>query len=471
MENTNDFWTQLYCKTWKLGSLVGLALLVSACGSEQNEGEGQIVGTTGNALTELPAAARARREAEVNDHIADWHARAAHVIVDTITQENGDVVDLVAAESVPGSQLEPPTATLPVEMDRRDAREAVAEEPVREGAADRSVVRYVRPKYSRYVDGSSDAKSLTDFIRDQVRPGGPPQGSAPGTPCTNNCERLYAASRLTESIKGVASYVNANWSPGSTASGTFFLAQTNVIDPNTSITTNAEWIGWIIGRNPILSDTVARVYTEFFTAGTNNQGNYVGGWSGMSGQYLGFVPLAGAAIAIGDAVGGQSVVGGSQYAHKMQIEYFPAAQWNCGAGCTGSWWLIYDTYWVGHYPVGSSSPKINFNRITNSAPAIDWYGEIYDPAPGTWTSTDMGSAQYASSTSTWQQVGYFRNLLYQKAVDFVWYWPTTSFVSNPGNDDPDCYTRYLNFNTDPAWRTSLWFGGPGRTSTNGCDPF
>jgi hypothetical protein len=230
-------------------------LLVTACGGEQDEGALQLVGTKESRLTEVPeaTAARASRESEVNEYIADWHARAGHVILDTVTQKNGDVVDLVAAASVPGSQIDPPQAPPQATL---DPREEVVEQPINEGAGDASVIRYVRPKFSRYVDGSSGANSIADFIRDQVRP---------GTPCTNNCKRLYAGSQLTKANKGASSYINANWSPGQIDSSTFFLAQTNVVDFNTSTETDAEWIGWIIGRDPLLGNNAARLYTEFFT--------------------------------------------------------------------------------------------------------------------------------------------------------------------------------------------------------------
>lgn len=156
----------------------------------------------------------------------------------------------------------------------------------------------------------------------------------------------------------------------------------------------------------------------------------------------------------------------------MLIEYFSAAENPCGAGCTGSWWLLYDSTWVGYYPVGTSAPNVNFNLITSSAPNLDWYGEVYDSTPSTWTTTDMGSAQYASATSTWQQVGYFRLLGHKLNSTGSWTASTGAQVTDTGGDDPNCYARLeQTFASDPAWQTTMWFGGPGRTSTNGCNPF
>jgi hypothetical protein len=45
-------------------------------------------------------------------------------------------------------------------------------------------------------------------------------------------------------------------------------------------------------------------------------------------------------------------------------------------------------------------------------------------------------------------------------------------VLDTGGGDPECYTRVMEARpSDPGWRTIMWFGGPGRTSSNDCDPF
>lgn len=445
------------------GSLVlaVLGLALPGCADDDPESEG----TTHASLAQSDAAGgRAGRLAEVAQYLAAWHEARGHRILRTVTDPTGDVVDIVAAETVEGSQVPQPAPPADVPAPGVDR----LPEPGRDGASDPAVVRFVRPGFSRYVDGIDRVASFDAYLELVERSHGTPQppGVPPGAPCTNNCQRLYAGSFQSSSNRGADSWVNGNWSPGQVDSGTFFLAQTNVIDFNTSLTTNAEWIGWIIGRNPALYDSSTRVMSEFYTAGTNNTGNYVGGWANL---VSGFVPVAGAGVALGDLVTGVSTVGGNQYDHRMVIEYFPAANQPCGYGCTGSWWLLYDSGWVGYFPVGSL--WINFDRIWNSAPTITWYGEVFDPTPGTWTATDMGSAQYASSTSNWQQAGYFRMMSYKNASNNTWYWSTAAQVLDNGNDDPACYTRWETYYTDPAWRTTMYLGGPGRTATNGCDPF
>ena len=452
-----------------------LALAATACGGGTGPGgefdeSSEPAQKSRNSLVDAAEAALASRRAEVDDHMARWHAAAGHRVVDTVTEDYGngivDVVDLVAADSVPGSQGSPP----PPAFQPAPGELHFTDQPLRKGAGDPSLVRFVRPSFERYVDGSSRADSLARYMA-EIPLGIPPTGTAPGAPCTNNCQRLYAASRQNTANLGIRSSVNANWGPGEIASSTFFLAQTNVSDLSVNINTAAEWIGWIIGRNPFLNGLAARLYTEFFTAGINNTGNYIGGWAGP-GRNLGFVPLAGAWIAVEDQVPwGLSTVGGNQIAHVMFIEYYSTAQWNCGSGCTGSWWLGMDGGWVGHYNVGASAPNVNFNRITSSAPTLDWYGEVYDPSPATWTATDMGSPQYASASSTWQQAGFFRHLQYRRTSDGSLINSTGAQVLNVGGDDPNCYSRYEQTFTDPNWTTTMWFGGPGRTSTNGCDPF
>jgi hypothetical protein len=398
--------------------------------------------------------------------MAEWHAAAGHRVVRTVTEDNGDVVDLVAAESVPGSQGSPP----PPQTDANALALDYKEFPLRTGAGDPSVVRFVRPRFEHYASGRSHSRSFAQYLT-ELPEGVPPAGLAPGTPCTTDCLRLYAASRHNVSNIGVFSNVNAYWGPGEIESNTFFVAQTNVSDLSVNIKTSAEWIGWIIGRIPALSDTAARLYTEFFTAGTDNTGPYIGGWAGPGGS-AGFVPLAGAWIALGDpAPNNFSTVGGSQYAIQIYITYFSSAAWNCGSGCTGSWWLGLGGGWVGHYKVGAANPNINFDRITSSAPTAEWYGEVYDPSPGSWTVTDMGSPQKASSTSTYGQSAWFADLGFRRAADNVPLNSTGAQVANAGGDDANCYTRYEETTTDPNWDTVMWFGGPGRTSTNGCDPF
>lgn len=458
------------------GSMLGLPLLLAAgaCSGGTGTGESnespEAAQESRHSLVDGAEAARASRRAEVEEHIAKWHASAGHRVVDTVTEDYGngivDVVDLVAAESVPGSQGSPP----PVPFEPGPGELHFASQPLRKGAGDPSVVRFVRPNLERYVDGSSGADSVARYLA-EVPVGMPPSGAAPGVPCTNNCQRLYAASRQNTANLGIRSSVNAHWAPGEIDTNTFFLAQTNVVDISVNINTSAEWIGWIIGRNPFLNDFASRLYSEFFTAGINNQGNYVGGWVGP-GRNLGFVPLAGAWIALDDLVPwGFSTVGGNQIAHVMYIEYYSTAQWNCGSGCTGSWWLGMDGGWVGHYPVGGANPNVNFDRITSSAPTLDWYGEVLDITPATWTVTDMGSAQYASASSNWQQAGFFRNLQFRRTSDGAYVNSTGAQVFDAGGDDPNCYTRFEQSYTDPNWMTTMWFGGPGRTSTNGCDPF
>lgn len=450
-------------------ALCALALLVfaSACGGESADAEDPFIEKLTVASAVKTSAGRDARAQEVTERIVRWHAEAGHRIVATVTEKNGDVVDLVAAESVPGSQVKgPPEPTLIYPPGTEEP-----EDPDFIGAGDPNIVRYVRPKFAGYVEGGHSAESIDEYIRNAEVGGPPAPGLVPGTPCTTNCQRLYAASRQTVSNKGVSAYVNANWSPGTVASSdTFFLAQINAIDLNTNVATNAEWVGLIIGRNPQLSDTNARIFSEYYTAGTNNVGPYIGGWSG-AGFPAGFVPRAGSPVSLFDQVDTISTVGGSQYSKKLTVEWFPTSTDPCGTGCTGSWWLGYGTKWFGYYPVGASTPNINFDRITNSAPTVDWYGEVWDGSPTLWTATDMASNQYAvSGSGNFNNVGYFRLLSYKRASDSAWLSSSTAQVQDAGGDDPDCYTRSEQALT-AGWETTMWFGGPGATTTNGCDPF
>ena len=108
--------------------------------------------------------------------------------------------------------------------------------------------------------------------------------------------------------------------------------------------------------------------------------------------------------------------------------------------------------------------------MTNQGAEGVYYGEVFDNAPGTWTTTDMTSGQFASSTNQFGKVGYFRNLMLRKKSDGNWYWVNPANAVVVLGDDTNCYTQWLTeFTGDPTWRTTIFFGGPGGGGS--CDPF
>jgi hypothetical protein len=244
-------------------------------------------------------------------------------------------------------------------------------------------------------------------------------------------------------------------------------------------------VGIIVGRDTQIYDSTARLISEFYTAGAGSIDHYIGGWSAPSGV-KGYITLAGAPIALGDAVPGQSVVDGDQYDHQVAVIRAP----ECGApGCVGGWWLAYDGAWIGHHPIGArasaetcaADPAANgcatipFDLIDNAAQGIDWYGEIFDPTEHTWTSTDMGSPRFpqAGSATSFKSSAYFRALSGLDQASGAWQWANVANVKNLGGDDSNCYRVNIVDHTadDPNWRVTSWFGGPGADCMNACNPY
>jgi hypothetical protein len=436
-----------------------LVLATLAHGCVSSEDESRDVSGTEQALAadEDPATAKQRRHGEVNAWIDEWHAQEGHKVIGQEVESDGTVVDIVSADSIPGSRVRP--ASEPLTFDKLPEEGA---RPRLDRPVDPNVVRIVRPHFARYVEGLEKAATLREYVS-KLEPGTPFPGS----------QRLYAGSRVAWDVRGAYSMVNAIWqgsnNPGS---GEFFLAQTSVTDFGGAGGGDDEWVGWVIGRHPSVYDSNARLMTEFFTAGIGTTGNYAGGWAGSSGLSAGFVPYSGASVHVGDQVPGSvSVVDGAQYSHEMSIMWDPA----CGkTGCTGGWWLAFDGQWVGHYPIGTAANQsVPFDLINSQADEISFIGEVFDSTQGTWTATDMTSGIFpstASSTAPWQKSGYYANMQIRKASDNTWYLVNPANVVNYGGDDANCYTRFAVSLAAP-WNATTWFGGPGKTNANSCDPY
>lgn len=401
------------------------------------------------------------RQALVDYHIQKWHDSRGHKIIRTVVDEDGSVVDLVDADTVPGSRAEPP----PLPVDRREKpEESVAPTTYREGAGDPNIVRYVRPLFSAWVSGNDQSSSLDEFIRKASRTHGTPEAGS---------ERLYAGVSYSEAdMTGADSTVNMRFSgadvPGS---DNFFLAQTAVIDLGSSGRSDDQFIGWILGRNPYIYDSLARILTEFYVSGFEEEdvGDYEGGWSGCASEacVLGFIPAAGAAHAVGDQVSGLSVIDGAQYAHRMLVQRDD----NCSQDqCVSSYWLLYDSTWVGHYEIGTAD-NIRLFKLKDGFPVALWYGEVFDNSEQGWTNTDMTSGLFPNATgASWRKTGYFAKI--GKQVGTGQPWSDVPSLTFGGGDDSDCYRGTIRMSPDPTWSSTLWFGGPGGNNTAAtCDPY
>ena len=91
-----------------------------------------------------------------------------------------------------------------------------------------------------------------------------------------------------------------------------------------------------------------------------------------------------------------------------------------------------------------------------------WYGEVFDPTPSTWTTTDMGSGQFADlgiGNAAWiRSLGIF--------TDGSGFW-TSPTVDDPMTIyDPNCYTR-TPLAKQPDGELWLFLGGPGGDAPGG----
>jgi hypothetical protein len=123
-------------------------------------------------------------------------------------------------------------------------------------------------------------------------------------------------------------------------------------------------------------------------------------------------------IGLGERIGfgWLSTVGGTQYESLYQIKFLPDS-----GGTNGNWWVGHNGYWLGYYP-GKLFGEGPSNLLASNACEVDWYGEVHDSTPETWTWTDMGSGRFASEG--WGNAAYFRDPSYVSLdAAGTWSWP------------------------------------------------
>jgi len=398
--------------------------------------------TPGDTITRLPDPtirrveppvldpAQQKRQDEVDQYLAARYQAQGWQIVDTTQTHLGDIIDWLDPASVPGSQEEPPPTLPPEEMQLPEGALLQLTEldmyPELRGPV--GTIPMYRPSFAAYILEDSGASSVEDFIKNYQVPGRPAGET-----------RLYAGLGSIVANKHVASWVNAFG--GTIETGTFSLLEMLVACRGPSPSTTREQIGITASRDKAnFGDSVLRLQIEFLTAGDTALGSNIGGWDG---KVLGFIPAAGRPYGPGTALMA-SVVGGTQYESRFDIELF-----------NGNWWVGHNGNWLGYYP-GSL-----FDLIPSSACEVNWYGEVYDRSPTTWTWTDMGSGQFASTG--WRNAAYFRDPFYSDTAGTP-HWPDGALNLSP-NDDA-CYTRTdLSTGTTP-WDRYFYLGGPGADAPN-----
>lgn len=362
------------------------------------------------------------RQREVDHYIAD-QLYDGYEIVETTQMYSGDLVDWVDPDSVPGSNVEPPPpipaselVTPPgVELQRTE----LDDHPELRGPE--GTIPFVRPRFADYVRGDSGDATLGDYLARGA------SGQLYGL------NRLYAGYYKTVPNTMVAGYVDnlvgqVDW-------GTFSLIEVATHCPGPDEPRTGELVGAVVSKDMAnFYDDLLRVRVEFYSRGRG-----IGGWDGRA---AGFVAAIGRPYGPNTPVT-QSVVGSSQYESFFKIQ-------NYG----GNWWIAHNGNWLGYYP-GSL-----FNLIRYQSCKAAWYGEVYDPTPTDWTTTDMGSGYYAAAG--FRRAAYVRDPYYASATGS--WWADGAIVMGP--TDAACYTDTSMFSGAAPWERYFYLGGPGGNAWN-----
>ncbi len=369
----------------------------------------------------------AERQREVDQYIARELYRG-YAIVDTTQTYSGDLIDWVDPDSVPGSTIEPPPPVTADELATPAGvelqRTELDDHPELRGPE--GTIPFVRPRFADYVRGGSGEATFGDYLARAA--GGQPYG----------WNRLYAGYYKNVSHTMVAGYVDnlvgqVDW-------GTFSLIEVASHCPGYDPPNTAELVGAVVSKDMAsFYDDLLRVRVEFFTRGFTRQGTNIGGWDGKVG---GFVAAAGRPYGPNTPVT-QSVVGSSQYESFFRIQ-------NYG----GNWWIAHNGNWLGYYPGWL------FDLMPYQGCTAAWYGEVYDPTPTDWTTTDMGSGYYAAAG--YRKAAYVRDPYYGTASG-AW-WADGATVMGP--TDPACYTDTSMYSGAAPWERYFYLGGPGGNAWN-----
>lgn len=422
------------------------ASLLSGCGTGAEDREDRLgnaeTAPVGQSLPE-PAIRRVdpptldaeqhRRQAEVDQYLAQRYDDLGWRIVETTQTYIGDIIDWLDPASVPGSDAEPPPRPSPEELQPAPGASLALSEfdmyPELRGP--HGTIPMLRPSFARYVQGDAAAKSIDDFIINH---------HVPGMPAGQR--RLYAGLGKVVANTTAMSFTNAFG--GTIETGTFTLLEMSILNSGPSPSTTHEQVGIAVSRDKVNfghADSLVRIQVEFIAMG-DQVGNYKGGWDGL---VEGFVPAAGRPYPPG-TVFTPSTIGGTQYEHQLKIQI-----------SGGNWWVAHNGNWLGYYPGWL------FDLINTSAAEAHWYGEVYDSTPTNWTWTDMGSGLFASTG--YGNASYFRNPYYITPLGSS-YW-----ADGAGNALPNanaCYTKSNLLSGASPWDRYFYLGGPGGEAP-GCD--
>ena len=424
----------------RIAAVLLVASLLPGCGTAVENGEETPEATSHPVSLPEPTIRRVeppaldaeqrRRQAEVDQFLAQRYDDLGWRIVETTQTYIGDIIDWLDPASVPGSDAEPPPRPSPEELKPPPGTKLQETEldlyPELRGP--NGTIPMIRPRFASYVRGETTATSVEEFIQNQVL----------GQPAGTN--RLYGGYVKPQANKGMVSWVNDFG--GTIEAGTLSLIEMATVCQGVNPDATMELVGIATSRDRWnFGDSVLRLQVEFLTTGII-AGDYKGGWDG---KVKGFVAAAGRPYGPGIALTPVSTVGGTQYTSRFEILL-----------SGGNWWISHNGNWLGYYQ------GFRFDLISSSGCEAHWYGEVFDPTPTDWTWTNMGSGLLASGG--FGQAAYVMTPVYT-APWGVAYYPDGA-LSAPG--DPACYTKSNLLIGPPGQERYFFLGGPGGEAV-GCN--
>lgn len=375
----------------------------------------------------LDRAQQARME-EVEQYILQVVYQGAEVIT-SVELPSGDVLDFVDRDTLPALPYEvpavPPAAVLPAALPGFEIGLTELQQIPELLDIAATATPFHRPTFWPYILGEApDATSIEDYVA-HYQVTGQPAGA----------NRLYAGSWTVQPNRGLSGYVN-QFRP-EVASGSFSLLELAVTCPAGAVT--QELVGVVISvdkANPFaknqqaLQDGDARLHVEYVgTAG----GSARHSWDGMDGKFVANplrVHHPGQKVPV-------SAFGGAQVEHLLVVFQSPV----------GDWWVVYNGDFLGYYPANL------FTQLNQAGCGATWYGEVYNPKPGTAVLTEMGSGKFAETGLS--NAAHIRAPQY---YDISWFTAQADDAGAALPYQPLCYDRSL------IWNDSFLLGGPGSTN-------
>ena len=387
------------------------------------------------------AAATARAD-EAVEHLNREHFGKLAVVA-TTTSKYGEKIDWVDPHTLdrdfdtripPTSAVEQPPVT--IEPPHPTLRlSSMPDDPAYRGPAGK--VPILRPNLSFYVNGSSKAASLSQFLDNILKP--QPAGR----------KHLYAGRQdvdFTSPNVGAVAWLNV-WNIQQVPSDGMSLAQLALAGCLIAPTGNVQETFGLQKLPELYGDNNLHIFSYFTTNGYALEGDYIGGYNR---RVQGFVPNTGA-YPIGATIPGPySSVGGIQYQRRLRIVKSGNAYWLQD--------YLSDTAFtnLGYYPVGTAAGQINDHELKSAACRISWFGETGDKSEADWAAEDMAGGQF--SGGLYGNAGFFRNMINERSSGNVWF---STGAGAMGPVDSACYTEQGVLAGSGDFTRVLYYGGPG----------